>query len=354
MVKFFKGRFRKVGLPPGTILYTDESLKAPLKLDIFRYDVAEFEEKENVDPVKESYLPREEKVSWINIEGLHNPKAIEQFCASFNIHPLTIEDILTPEQRPKMEDNLDYLFLVMKMLFYNNSTCTVESEQISLILGKNYLVSFQEKPGDNFAVIRQRLRTGAGRIRKMDADFLFYALIDAIVDNYFVLLEKVGDRLEEIEDDLLTRASENTLNALHKIKKEIISLRRSVWPLREVIYKLEREDIGLIKGETRIFFRDVYDHTIQIIETVETFRDMVSGLIDLYQSTISARLNQVMKVLTIISTIFIPLTFITGLYGMNFEYIPELSWRYGYFAVWGFSIAVVGIMLAVFRKKRWI
>ena len=240
------------------------------------------------------------------------------------------------------------------MLRFDEKNACLDVEQISLILGENFVLSFQERKGDTFYPVRNRLRHGGGRIRYEEVDFLFYSLIDTIVDHYFVILEKVGDKLEELEDEMLENPSEKTFNYIHKLKKEIISLRRIVWPLRDVASKMERENLALINPDTRIYVRDLYDHTIRIIETIETFRDTLSGLVDLYQSMSGNRLNEVMKVLTIISTIFIPLTFITGLYGMNFEFIPELDWKYGYYMVWGISVVVVSVMLYVFRKKKWI
>jgi magnesium transporter len=353
MVKFFNGRLKKVGLPPGTILYSDHKPVAPFKLQVFHYDHQDLEEKETSDPHDALSLIGHDKVTWINVEGRQDPQEMEKLCAILDIHPLTIEDILTPGQRPKIEDNDDYLFLVIKILSFNQDD-SLSMEQVSLLLGKNYVISFHEHSGSTIDIIKDRIRQSKGRIRIKKADYLFYALIDTIVDYYFVVLEKIGDKLEDIEDDLLENPSMAALNSLHKMKKEIITLRRVVWPLREVVNKLERRDLKLVGHETNIFFRDVYDHTIQVIETVETFRDMISGLIELHKSSTSNRLNQVMKGLTIIATIFLPLTFLTGLYGMNFNYIPELQWRYGYFAVLGLSITVVVIMLVIFRRKRWL
>jgi magnesium transporter len=352
MVKFFNGRLHKVGLPPGTIIYDDKPV-APFTLQVFHYNHEDLKEKETTDNHEALDIIKDDKVTWINVEGRQDPEEIEKLCTLLNIHPLTIEDILTPGQRPKIEDNVDYLFLVIKILSFNQED-SLSMEQVSLLLGKNYVISFHEHSGSTIDIIKNRIRQSKGRIRIKKADYLFYALIDTIVDYYFVVLEKIGDKLEDIEDDLLENPTMATLNSLHKMKKEIITLRRAVWPLREVVNKLERRDLKLVGHETNIFFRDVYDHTIQVIETVETFRDMISGMIDLYQSTISNRLNQVMKGLTIIATIFLPLTFLTGLYGMNFNYIPELQWRYGYFAVLGLSITVVITMLVIFRRKRWL
>jgi magnesium transporter len=352
MVKFFNGRLHKVGLPPGTIIYDDKPV-APFTLQVFHYNHEDLKEKETTDNHEALDIIKDDKVTWINVEGRQDPEEIEKLCTLLNIHPLTIEDILTPGQRPKIEDNVDYLFLVIKILSFNQED-SLSMEQVSLLLGKNYVISFHEHSGSTIDIIKNRIRQSKGRIRIKKADYLFYALIDTIVDYYFVVLEKIGDKLEDIEDDLLENPTMATLNSLHKMKKEIITLRRAVWPLREVVNKLERRDLKLVGHETNIFFRDVYDHTIQVIETVETFRDMISGMIDLYQSTISNRLNQVMKGLTIIATIFLPLTFLTGLYGMNFNNIHELQWRYGYFAVLGLSITVVITMLVIFRRKRWL
>jgi magnesium transporter len=353
MIKFFNGRLHKVGLPPGTIIYADDKSLSPFKLEIFHYDKDDLEEKITTDVNEALALIGQDKVTWINIEGRQNPEEIEKLCSFLNIHALTIEDILTPGQRPKIEDNVEYLFLVIKILSFTKED-SLATEQVSLLLGDKYVISFHEQSGATLDIIKNRIRQSKGRIRNKNADYLFYALIDAIVDYYFVVLEKIGDKLEDIEDDLLENPSMDTLNALHRMKKEVITLRRAVWPLREVVNKLERRDLKLLGHETNIFFRDVYDHTIQVIETVETFRDMISGMIDLYQSTTSNRLNQVMKALTIIATIFLPLTFLTGLYGMNFDYMPELQWHYGYFAVWGLSITVVATMLVIFRRKRWL
>lgn len=353
MVNYFKGRGKKVGLPPGTIIYPDKKPEHPVRLTIFNYDQSDLEEKATIDWKEALEYAKDDKMEWVNCDGLQNAVEIEQLCAGYGIHPLTIEDILTTEQRPKVEDNPDYIFLVIKMLAFDEEN-RIRMEQVSLVLGKNYVLSFQEREGDTFDPVRRRLRVGKGRIRKGGPDYLFYALIDTIVDHYFVILEKLGDRLEDIEEEMLTDPDEDTLNRLHVIKKEVINVRRSVWPLREVILKLEREELKLIRKENRIYFRDVYDHTIQVIETVETFRDMTSGMIDLYQSTISNRMNEVMKTLTLIATIFIPLTFIAGIYGMNFKYMPELEWKYGYFMVWGLSFGISAALIVFFKRKKWL
>jgi magnesium transporter len=239
------------------------------------------------------------------------------------------------------------------MLSFHARRREVQSEQVSLILGPNFVISFQEAGGDVFDPVRERIRTGKGRVRKMGPDYLAYSLIDAVVDNYFIILENLGERVEALEEKLISDPKRETLHALHVLKREMIYLRKSVWPLREVISGLERAESGLIKEPTGIFFRDVYDHTIQVIDTVETYRDMLSGMLDIYLSSISNRMNEVMKVLTIIATIFIPLTFIAGVYGMNFKFMPELEWRWGYFLIVGIMLAIGLVMVIYFRRKRW-
>jgi magnesium transporter len=240
------------------------------------------------------------------------------------------------------------------MLYYDQREQEIEAEQVSLILGSNFVISFQEREGDVFTVIRDRIRTGKGRIRKAGADYLAYSLVDAIVDYYFVILEKLGEKIEGIEEELVTNPTPETLQTIHHLKRELIFLRKSVWPLREVISVLERGESALIQESTGIYLRDLYDHTIQVIDSIETFRDMVAGMLDIYLSSVSNKLNEVMKVLTIIATIFIPVTFIVGIYGMNFQYMPELGWRWGYPVVWLVIVVVVIAMVFYFRRKKWI
>lgn len=290
-------------------------------------------------------------VTWINIDGIHDVGVIEKIGKEFDVHTLILEDILNTGQRPKFEDMEKYLFVVLKMLRLENGT--VVAEQVSLIVGSNYVISFQEQVGDVFEVIRERIRSAKGKIRKMGADYLAYTLLDSIVDNYFAVLENFGERIEVMEEELVVEPDQQTLHQIHGLKRQLINLRKSVWPLREVIGGLERSESELIKDETEVFLRDVYDHTIQVIDSVETFRDMVSGMLDIYLSSVSNRMNEVMKVLTIFAAIFIPLTFIAGVYGMNFEYMPELKYRWGYFGVWGVIICVAAAMLIYFKRKKW-
>ena len=278
---------------------------------------------------------------------------IEKIGNHFNIHPLILEDIVNTGQRPKMEDFIDYIFIVLKMLYYDEKENETKAEQVSLILGSNFVISFQESEGDVFDTIRKRIRSDRGRIRRMGADYLAYALIDAIVDNYFIILEKLGEKIEDIEDELVTNPAPATLQAIHDLKREMIFLRKSVWPLREVVSRLERWESPLINKSLDIYLRDVYDHTIQVIDSIETFRDMLSGLFDIYLSSVSNRMNEIMKVLTIIATIAIPLTVITGIYGMNFQSMPELQWWWSYPIVLLVMLTLGILMIIYFRRKKW-
>lgn len=338
---------------PGTLVHIGERKTETVTMALTRYDENTLEEKEMKDPCECIDKKDFEGVCWINVTGIHDIKTIETLGLQFGLHPLVMEDIVNTFQRPKQEEIEDYLFTVLKMLYYDKETREVKSEHLSMILKDGLLITFQEQVGDVFDSVRERIRRSKGRIRKVGADYLFYALIDAVVDNYFVVLETMGEQIEELEDQLLNNPTHRILEYVHGLKQELIYLRKGVWPLREVINGLLKSNPERIKKETEIFLRDVYDHTIQVIETVETYRDMVAGLQDLYLSSVSNKMNEVMKVLTIIATLFIPLTFIAGIYGMNFEIMPELKWKYGYFGVWGVILVVGGIMVVYFKKKKW-
>jgi len=359
-MKLFKRTSAKAGLPPGTLVYVGKKRTEKIKITLIDYDEKQLTEK-TIKRIEECF-PFKEKptVTWINIDGIYDTEIIEKIGKRFDLHPLLMEDIVNTGQRPKMEDFENYIFLVLKMLYFDEKNNEVKSEQISLIFGPNYVISFQELEGDVFDPIRDRIRKAKGRIRKMGADYLAYALLDAIVDNYFLILEKIGEKIETMEENLVTEPTPETLQAIHSLKRETILIRKSVWPLRELVSGLERSESKLIKKSTDIFLRDVYDHTIQVIDTIETFRDMLSGMVDLYLSSISNKMNQVMKVLTIIATIFIPLTFVAGIYGMNFDpaaspfNMPELGWYWGYIMVWVVMIAIGIAMIIYFKRKRWL
>ncbi len=354
MRKLIKKRSKKAGLPPGTLVHIGEKKAETPKITIMDYDEAHFQEKE-AKTIEECFLFKDKPtVTWINIDGLHQVEILERLGECYGLHPLVLEDILNTDQRPKMEDYGEYLYIVLKMLNYNDQSSEIEAEQISLILGSNFVFSFQEREGDIFNPIRERIRNGKGRIRKMGADYLAYALLDSTVDNYFIILEKLGEEIEFLEEKLVIRATPEILQTIHGLKRDMIFLRKAVWPLREVISALERRESLLIKESTRIYLRDVYDHTIQAIDNIETYRDMVSGMLDIYLSSVSNRLNSVMKVLTIIATIFMPLTFLAGIYGMNFKYMPELEWRWGYPVVWLIMVGIGVFMLLYFRRKKWL
>ena len=354
MPKFMKKRSEAIGLAPGTLVHIGEKKIEKVRIRIIDYDEEHIEEKE-VQSIEECFPFKETPtVTWVNIDGLHEIEVIERLGEHLNIHPLVLEDIANTGQRPKLEDFDDYVFLVVKMLYFDKEEEETHAEQFSLILGPHWLVTFQERVGDVFEHVRERLRKGKGRSRKSGPDYLATVLLDAIVDKYFSILEKFGDRIEFMEDELVDYPTPETLQTIHTLKREMIYLRKSVWPLREVISGLERGESPLIKKPTRAYVKDLYDHTIQVIDTVETFRDMVSGMLDIYLSSVSNRMNEVMKVLTIMATIFIPLTFMAGIYGMNFEYMPELKWKFSYPLFWVALIAVVLVMLMFFRRKKWL
>lgn len=320
-----------------------------------RYDNGRFLEKE-LQNIEEGMPPPDaESVTWINIDGLHDVQLMASIGTQAGVHPLTLEDIVNTDQRPKMEDYDDYLFMVLKMISWSGDDGKgVKAEQLSLILKPGLLFSFQEQQGDVFDPIRERLRCGKGRLRKQGADYLAYGLIDSVVDQYFLCLEQIGEQIDSLQEELVGSPDKGTLQKLHRLKREMIFLRRAIWPLREVINGLLRGESPLFAASTLVYLRDVYDHTIQVIDTVETFREMLSGMMDIYLSSISNRMNEIMKVLTVIATIFMPLTFIAGVYGMNFKYMPELDWRWGYPAALLLMLSIGVAMGIYFHRKKWV
>ncbi len=341
----------KTGAPPGTVIYKGKDSTEKIKITLIEYNETEFIEKDfyNFSDCLECVDPS--MVKWINVDGIHDSELIEKIGKQFNIHPLTLEDIVNSNQRSKFEDYDSYVVSIMKMIYYDTE---IHSEQLSIVLMEGMVISFQEiHGGDAFDMIRSRLRQGKGRVRKMGADYLAYALMDAAVDCYFNILEKVGDRIELLEEELLDNPSKEMLQQLHHMKREMIFLRKAVWPMRELISNLERSETELIRPSTDIYLRDLHDHSVRVIDTVETFRDLLSGMMDIYLSSVSNRMNEVMKVLTIITTIFVPVTFIAGVYGMNFEFMPELHSRWGYGAVWIVMLAIIISLIVYFRRKKW-
>jgi magnesium transporter len=354
MAKVIKKASRRIGLPPGTTVHIGERKAEKVKITVLDYDDAHVVEKEVSSP-EECYPFRDKpSVTWINVDGLHDVEVIEKIGTHFNLHPLVLEAIANTDQRPKMEDHEECIFIVLKMLYLEKGDGDILGEQVSLVFGPNFVISFQEREGDVFEQIRDRIRTGRGRIGKMGTDYLAYALIDAIVDHYFVVLENLSERVELLGERLLPNPEPRTLPAIQEMKRGFIFLRKSVWPLREVISGLERGESPLIKKATRPYLRDIYDHTIQVIDTTESLRDTVGGMLDIYLSSVSNRMNEVMKLLTLVATIFIPLTFIAGVYGMNFQYMPELKWHFGYALAWIAMITVAGGMLLYFKRRKWL
>ncbi|MEA3508675.1 MAG: magnesium/cobalt transporter CorA [Synergistota bacterium] len=342
----------KPGLAPGELVHIGEKRVEKALVSVIEYDAENFSEVK-AGPELECPSPGRETTLWINVDGLHDTELLQKTGKRFSIHPLVLEDICNTGQRPKMEDYGDYLYIVMKMATWNTETRQVDFEQVSLVLTENCVISFQERPGDVFEPVRQRLRLGKGRIKKHGADFLAYSLLDAAVDEYFVLLEQIGDQVAALEDDLLDDPGNHIVAGIHELKREMIYLRKTAWPLREVVALLERSD-GLVTADTALYARDLYDHVIQVIDGIETLRDVISGMLDVYLSSVSNRMNEIMKVLTIIATIFIPLTFLAGVYGMNFRYMPELQWKWAYPVVWLVMLGVAGWMVRFFRRRGWL
>jgi magnesium transporter len=353
MNKLLKKRSQKTGLPPGTLMHIGEERKETVKISVLEYDEQTVREEKNLRLEQCFVFKSAPTVTWIHVEGVHDVEVLEKLGNCFELHPLMMEDILTTDQRPKMEDYEKDLFIVLKMLTHKKPSQEIRAEQISLIFRTNVVISFQESPGNCFAPIWERIQNGKTRIRKLGADYLAYALIDFVVDHYFILLETLGERIEALEGRLVANPAARTLQDIQKLKREMIVFRRWIWPLRELLSGLQREE-SFIQKSTSFYLRDVYDHTIQVMDTIEIFRDMLSGMVDLYMSSINNRMNAVMKVLTIIATIFMPLTFIAGLYGMNFKFMPELEWHFGYPTVL-LGMAAIGVsMLIIFRKKGWL
>jgi magnesium transporter len=351
--KLVMKRGKKTGAAPGTLVHVGEQNNAKITLEVIDYDQHQLREFELDSPAECTALLTSDSISWINLNGSHQVPVIESLGKLLQLHPLVMEDILNTDQRPKLEAHEGYLYIVMKMLQFCDKTQEIRTEQLSLILSDRLLISIQERPGDVFNGIRERLRNGQ-RQRLLQADYLTYALIDAVVDHYFLLLENLSDQIEALEDELVTQPTPDTLGRIHHFKREMLLLRKAVWPLRELLNHLMRDENPLIGNETRLYLRDVYDHTIHILDTIETLRELLVSMLDLYLSSINNRMNDVMKTLTLIATIFMPLTFIAGVYGMNFAFMPELSYPWAYPAVIGFMLCVAVGLLLYFRRRHWL
>lgn len=349
-----KTKLKNIGKVPGSVIYTGNKITAESDVHMLDYNENNVQEKQ-VDDFSECKKFLENSVKWIDFIGVDQTNDLEEFGTLFDIHSLILEDIANIQQRPKIEDMEKYIFLSLKMFAYDKVEQKLKEEQISLVLGENYVVSFQENEQiDDFDILKNRIKQGKWRIRKMKADYLFYCIVDTIVDNYFVVLQDIEDDIELLQDELIKNPNKSTLPKIQTLKQNLIILRKSIWPLREILGSLQRTESDLINDSLATYLRDLYDHTIQIIDSIETFRDIISGSLDIYLSSISNKTNEVMKVLTIIGTIFIPLTFIVGIYWMNFKYMPELDQKRTYPALWGIMLTIVWFMIWYFRKKKWL
>lgn len=344
-------KYQNIGAPPGTMFYNGEQQDASVKITLIEFNETEYFEHESLDLSDCLAHVKPKMIKWINVEGVHNLELIEKIGRHYDLHPLTLEDIVHIDQRPKFEEYETYILAIMKMIMYDEE---VHAEQLSIVLTGDTVISFQEPDGgDAFDIIRNRLRQGKGRVRKLGADYLFYALMDAVVDYYFNTIEKIGDKVEGIEEEIINEPKRESLIELYNLKRQVIYLRKQVWPLRDMLSNLLRSESEFITANTQLFFRDLQDHSTRIIDTVETYRDLLSGMMDIYLSTNANKMNEVMKVLTIMSSIFIPVTFIAGVYGMNFDYMPELRSPYGYAAVWVVMLSIMGGLVIFFKRKKW-
>ncbi len=351
VLKLFANFSRKAGMPPGSLVPVGKAIQEHTRIQVFAYDEHECSERADCSLDQIEYPG---KVIWINIDGLSDVALLEAIGRRFGIHDLVLEDMLNTDQRPKFEEHERHIFAVLKMMYYGADGDRPQVEQVSVIAGDRYVISVQEREGDVFNAIRDRIRSSRGQVRKRGADYLFYCLMDAIVDNYFSVLERFGEQIESLDAYILERPEGQTFESIHALRNVSLVMRRSVWPVREVVNSFLRTESTLVTADTRLYIRDVYDHALSVVETLEALRDLLSSVRDVYLSSLSNRMNEIMKVLTIIATIFIPLSFIAGLYGMNFKHMPELEWQWGYPTAL-MVMAAVGVgLLAFFRKKKWI
>ena len=344
----------KTGLPPGAMVHVGERVDIAPKISIIDYSAA-FVKEHSAETIEELlYYKHKGTITWVNIEGLHDVALISAIEQHFNIHPLVLEDILNTHQRPKIEEFDDFLFLVLKGLVFDKQEMKIIYEQISMVVMDDMVITFKEKSDDLFVPIkRQLLNVKVGRMRKQGADYLAYSILDTIVDQYFTFQDALDDYVEVIEDELLFNPTETTLSSIQNLRREIIFVRRSISPVREILATMIRCESPLIEEKTHIYLDDVYDHSIRVLEAMESYRDLVSGMIDIYLSSISNKMNEVMKVLTVFASIFIPLTFVAGVYGMNFEHMPELKLEWAYPSLWVFFIFQIVALLIYFKKKKW-
>jgi magnesium transporter len=354
MGRLVKRRVKKPGTAPGTLVHSGEKKVERTVIRYLDYDADEIRDVLVEDYADCAPLRNSRTVSWINVDGLHDVDLVRRIGDEFGWHPLMLEDIVSVGQRAKLEEYDETLYIVLPMLQWNAATQHADEEQLSLVLGPRYVFTFQERVGDVFEGVRDRLRAKRGRIRDRAADYLAYALIDAVVDHHFQVLEGIGQLTEELEEEVLLDPKEPTIQRLHGLKRELLSMRRAVWPLRDVLSTLVRDEDERFAEETRVFLRDVHDHAIHVLDTVEALRDVVSGMVDLYLSKVSFRTNEVMRVLTVTASLFIPLTFFAGVYGMNFEYMPELHMKWAYPTLLGGMLILTVGMIIFFRRRGWL
>lgn len=349
-----KRRNGKIGKAPGELVHIGDIKTAEPLVTLIEYNADDYRETcfKSLQQGKE-HQPELDTL-WLNVHGLQDIAILEEIGQRFKLHPLVLEDILNTDQRPKVEDYGDYIFIVARFFDYDPQTLQLSSDQISLVVGRNFVLSFQERPTGKFQALRERLRANKGVIRRNGADYLCYSLLDAIVDHYFVVLERLSEQTETLENQLLAKPQAKALADIHTLKTDTMIIRRALWPLREELNMLQHGEASLFRQETLVYIRDVYDHTVHVIESVEMIRDLIGGMLDIYMSAMSNRLNQQMRVLTVITTIFMPLTLISSIYGMNFKHMPELEWHWGYYAVLGLMAAIAAVMGTIFWRRRWI
>jgi magnesium transporter len=356
---YFSKRYHPPGTSPGTLQQIEKRPGSPLRMLVVDYTASEFTERELAAAEDSREFLERDTLTWIHVQGDAEPEIMRQLGTVFGLHSLALEDVINTGQRPKIDDYDEQIFIALTHTVRDPESGDVSLEQLSVFAGRNFLVSFHPGASDPFAPVRRRLRNNAGRIRGRGIDYLLYSLLDLVVDEGFPVLESLGDELEQLEDELLEKPTRDLLPRLHRLKRTLLIMRRMLWPQREVLGKLLRDESGIIGDDNQVYYRDCYDHTIQIMELIETYRDVITGLLDIYLSSVSYRLNEIMRVLTVIATIFIPLTFIVGVYGMNFQHadspwaMPELRWYYGYPLVWLLMIGVLVGMLVYFRRRNW-
>lgn len=345
---------KKAGSPPGTLIHVGNKKTDKIKVSIFDYNESHFNEINNSTIEDCKNFIKSDTTTWINIDGLHQPEIIEKAGNIFGIHPLIQEDILNTNHRPKAEVFENHVFITLKMVGLNKKGTNIKIEQISIVLGENWILSFQEQEGDLLDILRDRIRNKIGTVRSKKADYLLYRFLDIIVDNYFFVIEHYNDEIEKLESEITTKFDDVTILQIQDLKKQIVQFRRIILPLREAISFIEKYSNELIQAETNRYLRDVYEHIVQLNDSIEIQKESIKDLIDLHQNRVGNRTNKIMQILTVISTIFIPLTFIAGVYGMNFEFMPELKWRYGYLIIWVLFVIIIFWMLNYFRKKKWL